>query len=216
MAHFGPVQITGINPVVSSGAADSRLELWFDTVPEAAAARHAAAEDQLVRLRALPGGGDVTVPVQLTAGRCYCQHSCIIMHRLPYEYCTEGLTQTLLECAGCPSDTYVVRGEFVGDLPGHSPPAALWLAVVRPAWPISRRRTMMHLARLPKRSFIDDRHHSAGVDAAAKPASFFPGSAAATAARSPTAAPPLPDSPTPAPALHTGPRARGTSGAART
>lgn len=31
MAHFGPVQITGINPVVSSGAADSRLELSGST-----------------------------------------------------------------------------------------------------------------------------------------------------------------------------------------
>ncbi len=30
-----------------------------------------------------------------------------------------GLTQILLDCAGCPRDTYTVRGEFFGDLAGE-------------------------------------------------------------------------------------------------
>ncbi|CAL8466115.1 g5651 [Coccomyxa elongata] len=44
-----------------AGAADRRLECWFDTVPTAAAARHAAAEDQLVLFRAVPGSVDVAL-----------------------------------------------------------------------------------------------------------------------------------------------------------
>ena len=57
--------------------------------------------------------------MQLSAGRLHCQHTCILLHGLPYEYCTEGLTQILLDCAGCPRDTYTVRGEFFGDLAGE-------------------------------------------------------------------------------------------------
>lgn len=156
MAHFGQEHLPGIHPVGSPGAADRRLELWFDTVPAAAAARHAAAEDQLVRLRALPGRGDVTVPVQLTAGRFHCQHSCIIMHGLPYEYCTEGLTQTLLDCAGCPSDTYIVRGEFLGDLPGHLTSGGPLVGSGKACLAyIQTPDDDRHLARLPKRFFID-------------------------------------------------------------
>ncbi|MBF6615020.1 MAG: hypothetical protein IVW55_18100 [Chloroflexi bacterium] len=155
MAHFGPVQIAGVYPVGSPGAADSRLELWFDTVPEAAAARHAAPEDQLVRLRALPGGGDVTVPVHLTAGRFHCQHTCIILHGLPYGYCTEGLTQTLLECDGCPSDTFVVRGKFLGDLPGHLTSGGFLVGSGKACLAyIQTPDDDRHLARLPKRFFI--------------------------------------------------------------
>ena len=115
LEHFGP-HLVGVVDRGTPGAADRRIELWFDTVPAAVAARHSAAEDQLVRLRAIPGTGDVGVPVQLSAGRLHCQHSCIIIHGLPYEYCTEGLAQTLLDCADCPRDSYVLRGEFLGDL----------------------------------------------------------------------------------------------------
>ena len=118
LTHFGP-HLAAVVQRGTPGAADRRLECWFDTVPAAAAARHAAAEDQLVRLRAVPSSGDVAVPVQLSAGRLHCQHTCILLHGLPYEYCTEGLTQILLDCAGCPRDTYTVRGEFFGDLAGE-------------------------------------------------------------------------------------------------
>jgi hypothetical protein len=154
-AHFAP-HIGGVKQRGSPGAADSCVELWFDTVPAAAAARHAAAEDQLVRLRAMPGSGDVAVPVQLTAGRFHCQHTCIIIHGLPYEYCRTGLAQTLLDCAGCPRDTYVVRGEFLGDLPGQLAVGThgvgngnACLAYIQT--PDDDR----HLGRLPKRFFID-------------------------------------------------------------
>ena len=96
------------------------------------------------------------MPVQLTAGRAHCQHSCIIIHGLPYEYCTEGLTQTLLDCAGCPRETYVLRGEFLGDLGGdlaagshHVGSGKACLAYIQT--PDDDR----HLSRLPKRFFID-------------------------------------------------------------
>ncbi|CAL8468450.1 g7990 [Coccomyxa elongata] len=118
LAHFGP-HLAAVVQRGTPGAADQRLECWFDTVPAATAARHAAAEDQFVRLRAVPGSGDVAVPVKLSAGRLHCQHTCVILHGLPYEYCTEGLAQILLDCAGCPRDTYTVRGEFFGDLAGE-------------------------------------------------------------------------------------------------
>ncbi|CAL8464457.1 g3992 [Coccomyxa elongata] len=118
LAHFGP-HLAAVVQRGTPGAADRRLECWFDTVPAATAARHAAAEDQLVRLRAVPGSGDVAVPVKLSASRLHCQHTCVILHGLPYEYCTEGLTQILLDCAGCPRDTHTVRGEFFGDLAGE-------------------------------------------------------------------------------------------------
>ncbi|CAL8470199.1 g9741 [Coccomyxa elongata] len=76
LAHFGP-HLAAVVQRGTPGAADRRLECWFDTVPAAAAARHTAAEDQLVRLRAVPGSGDVVVPVKLSAGRLHCQHTCI-------------------------------------------------------------------------------------------------------------------------------------------
>ena len=217
MAHFGPVQITGVNPVGSPGAANSRLELWFNTVPEAAVARHAAAEDQLVRLRALPDGGDVTVPVQLTAGRFHCQHSCIIMSGLPYEYCTEGLTQTLLECGGCPSDTYVVRGKLLGDLPGHLTCGGPLVGSGKACLAyIQTHDDDRHLARLPKRFFIDGdtRINITRPGADADPQ-------AQQRQELPAAPPPLRSGPRPIRQRQrqrsTKPaRARGTSGAART
>ena len=64
----------------------------------------------------------MAVPVKSSAGRLHSQHTCIPLHGLPYVYCTEGLIQILLDCAGCPRDTYTVRGEFFGDLAGE--PAA--------------------------------------------------------------------------------------------
>ena len=104
----------------------------------------------------MPSSGDVAVPVQLTAGRFHCQHTCIIIHGLPYEYCRTGLAQTLLDCAGCPRDTYVVRGEFLGDLPGQLAVGThgvgngnACLAYIQT--PDEDR----HLGRLPKRFFID-------------------------------------------------------------
>lgn len=154
-AHFAP-HVGGFKQRGSPGAVDSCLELWFDTDSDAAAVRHAAAEDQLVRLRAMPGSGDVAVPVQLAAGRYHCQHTCIIIHGLPYEYCRAGLAQTLLDCAGCPRDTYVVRGEFLGDLPGELAAGThgvgngnACLAYIQT--PDEDR----HLSCLPKRFFID-------------------------------------------------------------
>ena len=154
-AHFTP-HVGGFKQRGSPGAVDSCLELWFDTDSDAAAVRHAAAEDQLVRLRAMPGSSDVAVPVQLAAGRYHCQHTCIIIHGLPYEYCSAGLAQTLLDCAGCPRDTYVVRGEFLGDLPGELAAGThgvgngnACLAYIQT--PDEDR----HLGRLPKCFFID-------------------------------------------------------------
>ncbi|CAL8465732.1 g5268 [Coccomyxa elongata] len=90
LAHFGPHLATVVQRG-TPGAADRRLERWFDTVPAAAAARRAAAEDQLVRLRAVPGSGDVAVPVKPSAGRLHCKHT----------------------------DTYEGRGEFFGNLAGE-------------------------------------------------------------------------------------------------
>ena len=155
LAHFGE-HLAAVVQRGTPGAADRRLECWFDTVPAAAAARHAAAEDQLVRLRAVPGSGDVAVPVKLSAGRLHCQHTCVIIHGLPYEYCTEGLAQTLLDCAGCPRDIYTVRGEFFGDLTGDLAGGchlvgngSACLAYIQT--PDDDR----HLGRLPKRFFID-------------------------------------------------------------
>lgn len=155
LSHFGP-HLAAVVQRGTPGAADRRLECWFDTVPTATAARHAAAEDQLVRLRAVPGSSDVAVPVKLSAGRLHCQHTCIILHGLPYEYCTEGLTQILLDCAGCPRDTYTVRGEFFGDLAGELVAGShivgngsACLAYIQT--PDDDR----HLGRLPKHFFID-------------------------------------------------------------
>ncbi|BDA50097.1 hypothetical protein COCOBI_15-2250 [Coccomyxa sp. Obi] len=155
LAHFAP-HVRGILGRGTPGAADRRLELWFDTIPEAVAARHSAAEDQLVLLEDVPGTGTVAVPVQLTAGRLHCQHTCVIIHGLPYEYSTEGLTQTLLDCAGRERDTYVLRGEFLGDL-------SLDLAAGSPL--VGSGKACLayiqtpdddrHLSRLPKYFYID-------------------------------------------------------------
>ncbi len=57
--------------------------------------------------------------MKLSAGRLHCQYTCITIHGLPYEYCKEGLTHILLDCAGCPRDTYTVRREFFGDHAGE-------------------------------------------------------------------------------------------------
>ena len=155
LAHFAS-HVVGIVGRGTPGAADRRLELWFDTVPAAVAARHSAAEDQLVQLQGIPGIGDVGIPVQLTAGRLHRQHTCVIMHGLPYEYSTEGLTQTLLDCAGCERDTYVLRGEFLGDLSSElaagSPLVGNGQACV--AY-IQTPDDDRHLSRLPKYFYID-------------------------------------------------------------
>ncbi len=73
LAHFGP-HLADL--VQRSTIEETRLLVRHG--PAAAAARHTAAEDQLVRLRAVPGSGDVAVPVELSAGRLHCQHMCIL------------------------------------------------------------------------------------------------------------------------------------------
>ena len=179
LAHFAP-HVRGILDRGTPSAADRRLELWFDTIPAAVAARHSAAEDQLVRLQDIPGTGDVGIPVQLTAGRLHCQHTCVIVHGLPYEYSTEGLTQTLLDCAGCERDGYVLRGEFLGDLPSDlaagSPLVGSGKACHAYIQTPDDDRQLSRLPEvLPHRRRHQDQYHTARTHAPAEPASLFPG-----------------------------------------
>ncbi|CAL8468453.1 g7993 [Coccomyxa elongata] len=170
-ARFGP-HLAAVVQRGTPGAADRRLECWFDTVPAAAAARHAAADNQLVRLRAVPGSGDVVVPVKLSAGRLHCQQCC------------------LLDCAGCPRNTYTDRGEFFGDLAGELA-AGSYLVSNGSAYLayIHTPDDDRHLGRFPKHFSsmeIEDQHYAPWADASAMPANQPPGRAVSFAAGSTT------------------------------
>ena len=91
------------------------MELVFDSAPAAVAARHAAADAQLVGVPAEGTQPALRVPVRLDPGRLLCTHTCVIIHSLPAAFRVEGLGTALLSCAG-----YLevdIRGEFVGELP---------------------------------------------------------------------------------------------------
>jgi hypothetical protein len=91
------------------------MELVFDSAPAAVAARHAAADVQLIRVATEGLHPALRIPVRLGPGRLLCTHTCVIIHSLPAAFRVEGVGAALLSCAGYRDVD--IRGEFVGELP---------------------------------------------------------------------------------------------------
>ncbi|KAK9919138.1 hypothetical protein WJX75_009648 [Coccomyxa subellipsoidea] len=128
-AHFAP-HVGGVKQRGSPGAANSCVELWFDT------SRQRLRRGMRRRKTSLSG--------------------CVMCLAAATSRYWTGLAQTLLDYAGCPRDTYVVRGEFLGDLPGQLAVGTHGVGngnacIAYIQTPDDDR----HLSRLPKRFFID-------------------------------------------------------------